>query len=150
MGYLIDTNILLRSCQPDHPMYFVALEAVETLLKKEEMLYVSPQNIVEFWNVCTRPLDKNGLGMTPTETSTEVTRFEALIPMKPDVPNIHQQWRTLVTKYAVKGVNVHDARLVAFCLVHGLTHILTFNDRDFRRYKELTVVHPDSVTSLPK
>jgi predicted nucleic acid-binding protein len=62
MGYLVDTNILLRSCQPDHPMY-----------------------------------------------------------------------------------NVHDARLVAVCLVHGLTHIVTFNDRDFRRYKEIHVIHPDKV-----
>lgn len=147
MGYLVDTNILLRSCQPDHSMYAVAVEAVETLLKRGERLYIAPQNIVEFWNVSTRPLDKNGLGMTPTEATAEVTRFEVLLPLKLDVPDIHQQWRTLVEEYAVKGVNVHDARLVAVCIVHGLTHILTFNDRDFRRYNEINVVHPDAVNS---
>ncbi|MEI6442036.1 MAG: hypothetical protein WCO29_02610 [Nostocales cyanobacterium ELA583] len=32
------------------------------------------------------------------------------------------------------GVNVHDARLVAVILAHGLTHILTFNISDFKRY----------------
>ena len=68
MGYLIDTNILLRSCQPDRPMYSVAVGAVETLFVRGEELYISPQNIVEFWNVCTRPLDKNGLGMSPEES----------------------------------------------------------------------------------
>lgn len=145
MGYLVDTNILLRSCQPDHPMYPIALGAVETLLQRGEMLYVTPQNIVEFWNVCTRPLDKNGLGMTPTEAAAEVTKFEAILPLKLDVPDLYQQWRTLVEDYAVKGVNVHDARLVAVCVVHGLTHILSFNDRDFRRYNEITVVNPDTV-----
>jgi predicted nucleic acid-binding protein len=126
-------------------MYPIALGAVETLLQRGEMLYVTPQNIVEFWNVCTRPLDKNGLGMTPTEAAAEVTKFEAILPLKLDVPDLYQQWRTLVEDYAVKGVNVHDARLVAVCVVHGLTHILSFNDRDFRRYNEITVVNPDTV-----
>jgi predicted nucleic acid-binding protein len=130
-------------------MYAVAVEAVETLLKRGETLHITPQNLVEFWNVCTRPFDKNGLGMTPTEAAAEVTRFEALLPLKLDVPDIHQQWRTLVEGHSVKGVNVHDARLVAVCIVHGLTHILTFNDRDFRRYNEINVVHPDAVNSQP-
>jgi hypothetical protein len=98
------------------------------------MLHVAPQNIVEFWNVCTRPLDKNGLGMTPTEVAAEVTRFEAFLPLKLDVPDIHQQWRTLVADYAVKGVNLHDGRLVAVCIIHRLTHILTFN-RPVRKLK---------------
>ncbi len=45
------------------------------------------------------------------------------------------------------GVNVHDARLVAAMLVHGLTHILTFNTPDFRRFSQITVVHPSEITS---
>lgn len=40
------------------------------------------------------------------------------------------------------GVNVHDARLVAAMLSHKLTHILTFNAKDFRRYSEIEVVTP--------
>jgi predicted nucleic acid-binding protein len=128
-------------------MYSIAVGAVETLLEQGEILYITPQNIVEFWNVCTRPLDKNGLGMTLKEEAAEVTKFEAILPLKLDVPDIHQQWRTLVSKYDVKGVNVHDARLVAACIIHRLTHILTFNDRDFRRFKEIIVVHPNTVIS---
>ncbi len=96
-------------------------------------------------NVCTRPLDKNGLGLTSEEADTEVTRLENLLPVRLDVPEIHQQWRTLMVNYKVKGVNVHDAKLVAACIVHGLNSILTFNDRDFRRYAEITVVHPDDI-----
>ena len=145
MGYLVDTNILLRSCQPDHPMYLTASTSVEILLEQGEILHITPQNIVEFWNVATRPLDKNGLGMTPEEANLEITRFETLLPIKLDVPSIHQQWRSLVVNYSVRGVNVHDARLVSAAIVHGLSHILTFNVRDFRRYKEITVVHPDHI-----
>ena len=146
MGYLVDTNILLRSCQPDHPMYSTASSSVETLLERGESLYITPQNIIEFWNVATRPIDKNGLGMTPVKANVEITQFETLLPIKLDVPHIYQQWRALVVKYNVRGVNVHDARLASAAIVHGLSHILTFNVRDFRRYAELTVVHPDDVT----
>lgn len=83
--------------------------------------------------------------MTPEEAGSEVSKFAAILTLKLDVPEIHQQWCRLVTDYAVKGVNVHDARLTAVCLVHGLTHVLTFNHSNFRRYREITVVHPDAV-----
>lgn len=146
MGYLVDTNILLRMCQPNHVMYSDALNATTTLLSQGEKLYTAPQNIVEFWNVATRPSDKNGLGMSLSKAENEVTKFKTLFPVKLDLPDIHQQWLNLVIGYQVKGVNVHDARLVAVTLVHGLTHILTFNDKDFKRYTEIIVVHPDEVT----
>jgi hypothetical protein len=35
---------------------------------------------------------------------------------------------------------------VAAMLIHGLTHILTFNIEDFRRYVEITPVNPGDVT----
>ncbi|MGL5806012.1 MAG: hypothetical protein ACRC11_11320 [Xenococcaceae cyanobacterium] len=49
------------------------------------------------------------------------------------MPEIYQQWRTLVSNYDVKGVNVHDARLVATCHQCGLTHILTNANRKRRQ-----------------
>ncbi|CCQ54645.1 hypothetical protein CWATWH0003_3744 [Crocosphaera watsonii WH 0003] len=35
-----------------------------------------PQNLIEFWNVCTRPLDKNGLGYSLTETQAEIKKIK--------------------------------------------------------------------------
>jgi predicted nucleic acid-binding protein len=36
-------------------------------------------------------------------------------------------------------------RLVAAMHVHGATHLLTLNVRDFARYPDITVVHPQTV-----
>ena len=36
MAYLLDTNILLRSVQPDHPMHGAALAAVGRLGRTQE------------------------------------------------------------------------------------------------------------------
>jgi len=55
MTHLIDTNILLRSCEPDHPMFKLAKDTVKTLLNRGNNLYITPQNLIEFWNVSRDP-----------------------------------------------------------------------------------------------
>ena len=37
-------------------------------------------------------------------------------------------------------MQVHDTRLVAAMKVHGLSHILTFNVKDFKRFVDITVI----------
>lgn len=123
-----------------------ALNALGVLRQRGEDYYLTSQNLIEFWRTCTRPIDRNGLGMTIAQAEAELTRLENLFPILPDTPEIYPEWRRLVVTYNVMGVNVHDARLVAAMLVHGLTHILTFNTSDFARYSEITAVHPTAVT----
>jgi predicted nucleic acid-binding protein len=54
-------------------------------------------------------------------------------------------WRQLVVQYQVFGKNGHDAHLAAAKLRHGVTHILTFNGKDFERFVGLTVLSPSSM-----
>ncbi|MEG4808362.1 PIN domain-containing protein [Microcoleus sp. F8-D3] len=147
MPFLVDTNILLRSVDTAHPMNADAVNAVITLRDRGEQLYIVPQNLIEFWNVCTRPIQRNGLGRTATEAEAEINRLKQLFPLLLDTEAIYPEWERLVITYKVIGVNVHDARLVAAMLVHGLTHILTFNFTDFARYSEITAVNPPSLKS---
>jgi predicted nucleic acid-binding protein len=144
MAFLLDTNILLRSITPDHAMNAQAVQAILTLKKQGEKLYIVPQNLIEFWNVCTRPLEKNGLGLTVAETSNEINQIQQLFPLLLDIETIYAQWIQLVISNNVIGVNVHDAHLVAAMLAHNLTHILTFNTKDFMRYQEIIAIHPNS------
>jgi predicted nucleic acid-binding protein len=146
VAYLVDTNILLRSVDPAHPMYPDATEAISLLRKQQETLCVVPQNLIEFWNVYTRPANRNGLGHTPEEAREEIRRLKAFFNVVADTADIFDVWERLVAQYQVSGVNVHDARLTAAMLVHGMSHILTFNIEDFNRYAgEITPVHPTAV-----
>ena len=45
----------------------------------------------------------------------------------------------------VQGVKVYDARLVAIMTVYGVESVLTFNTADFKRYSNITALHPSSV-----
>jgi hypothetical protein len=76
-------------------------------------LRTTPQNCVEFWNVVTRPADKNGLGLEPANADRLLRLMERLVPVLPDVPAVYPQWRQLVVAFGVSGVQVHNARLVA-------------------------------------
>ena len=146
MSYLLDTNILLRSAVPEHPMNAVTVNAINHLLSADEELIIAPQNLIELWNVLTRPLNKNGLGMTPDNAKQEIIKLKTTFTLLPDRPSVYTLWEHLATTYQVKGVNVHDTRLVAFMLVHNISHILTFNTKDFQRFtSEIIVIHPYTV-----
>jgi predicted nucleic acid-binding protein len=143
-GYLLDTNIILRISDRQSPE-FSRLHNVLHLLNRSASLYYLSQNLIEFWNVCTRPKERNGYGLSIPEADTEARGIEKAFKFLPDTPAIHSEWRHLVLAHSVSGVQVHDARLVAAMKVYGISNLLTFNVRDFRRYAEITVIHPTQV-----
>jgi predicted nucleic acid-binding protein len=128
-------------------MHPAAVAALEHLLRAGDTIYVTPQNVIEFWNVCTRPLDKNGLGLSPAEAHRETVQLESFLTVLPEIPAIYPEWRRLVVEHAVSGVQVHDARIAATMMVYGVKNILTFNGTDFVRFTELRVVHPNQAMS---
>jgi predicted nucleic acid-binding protein len=141
MPYLIDTNILIYLATPSHPNHSAAFVSTERLIRSD-IPYILPQNIIEFWGVATRPAEKNGLGMTTAQAEGEVIRLKNLFRLLPDSPLIYPEWEKLVIQYGVMGKQVHDARLVAAMFVHGITHILTFNVGDFKRFLGISIVSP--------
>ena len=64
-----------------------------------------------------------------------------------DTDDIYTEWEKLVSANRVLGKEAYDARLVATMKVHRITHILTFDTRDFKRYEDIQVLHPDDVLS---
>jgi len=145
MNYLIDTNILTRIAEPGHAMHSSALNAVNRLIHQGHKLHIVPQNLYEFWVVCTRPISVNGLGKTATEAVAELTSIKSLFLLADDIPAIFSAWEQLVVSTPIVGKNAHDARLVAAMTVHGLSHLLTFNAKDFLSYSCVTVMTPDEI-----
>ncbi|MBI4874517.1 MAG: PIN domain-containing protein [Acidobacteria bacterium] len=147
VSYLIDTNILLRLLQPDDADYPAVRSALDELRSRGVRLYFTSQNFVEFWNVCTRPADRNGFGLSVSETDRRARLIEAAFTLVADSNRTYLEWRRLVVAAGVMGVQVHDARLVATMSAHGITHMLTLNDQDFARYPEIMAIHPRQLVS---
>lgn len=140
---LADTNILLRGVEPDHPSHHIADNATFTLAKRGDIICILPQNIFEFWNVCTRPANQNGFGWSVERTDREVSRLEKVFEILPDSHAIYTEWRDIVRDHAVLGKQVHDARIAAAMRVHQIRKLLTFNARHFKRFDDIEIINPD-------
>lgn len=138
----VDTNIILRSVQPAHTHYQVAVNSVKHFLANGDRVCLIPQNLIEFWNVATRPIDKNGLGWTPAKTDAEISQLESIFTVLPDIQPIYQEWRKLVLHHSVIGKQVHDARIVAAMNAYQITKLLTFNIKDFNRFQNINLIDP--------
>lgn len=79
------------------------------------------------------------------ETDRRAGVIERVMSLLPDRREVHAEWRRLVVRYAVSGVQVHDARLVTTMRLYGLTDILTLNTGDFRRYPGIVAIHPRDI-----
>jgi predicted nucleic acid-binding protein len=145
MRVLVDTNILLRSAQPNHPLFHQATHTVSKLIRQKDAVFFCSQNIAEFWNVATRPADLNGLGLSHEEVLQEVGSIETLLTLLPDIPAIYAAWKEIVRDHKVRGVKVYDARLVTTMNVYAVESVLTFNAADFKRYSNITALHPSSM-----
>jgi predicted nucleic acid-binding protein len=145
--YLADTNILVRWVQPRTAEHEQAVSAVECLRRSGHTVLIAPQAVMEFWSVATRPAVANGLGLSVEQTQAEVLKVEGVFPLVPETPAVYDQWRRLVVQADVTGPQVHDARMVAIMLVHGISHLLTCDLGHFRRYPSITVVHPAQIVA---
>jgi predicted nucleic acid-binding protein len=145
MACLIDTGVLLRAFDASFAEYRAIRQAIRTLWIRQEPLVVALQNVAEFWNVSTRPIDKNGFGLSTERTAKRLSYVERICGVVTEDDHSYRIWKGLLTTHAVTGVAVHDARLVSVMLSHGVTTMLTLNERDFRRYNGIIVATPSNL-----
>lgn len=144
-AYLLDTNILLRLSLPGGPYAEVVVSAVGRLVAEGATLFYTLQNAAEFWNVCTRPRERNSSGLPLRETERRLQLIEQQFLFLPETQATYTQWRRIVMECGVSGVQVHDARLAAAMDVNNISHLLTLNPRDFERFPGITPIHPDNL-----
>jgi predicted nucleic acid-binding protein len=149
MAYLVDTSVLARLANTADPRFATAAHAVLELHRQGEVLHITGQTLIEFRNMATRPVSVNGLGLPAKEAQAKSAVFEATFPLLEETPAIFPAWKALVDALDVIGKQVHDARLVAICHIHGVNHLLTFNIGHFTRLASfgpgIIVIDPTTV-----
>ena len=149
MSSLLDTNVLLRVAHKNDPLRQVSLAAIRTLWTSREPLYDTPQILAEFWNVWSRPASaRGGFGLSPRETERRAKIIEHYLDLLPDSLATYLEWRRLLVTHTISGVAVHDARIVASMKVYSVHQLVTFNVDDFQRYRDISVITPQALSSL--
>lgn len=102
----------------------------------------------EAFHTSMRPVAGNGLALPLGEARDllEIIGASALTLLN-DTPGVYFAWREIIRTVEVRGRQAHDANHAAAMRVHGVTHLLTLDRRDFDRYPGLTVLTPEAVLS---
>jgi predicted nucleic acid-binding protein len=122
---------------------------VNLIIRQGGKCLITPQVLIEFWAVATRPLNVNGLGWTAKKTQEEINQILSQFSLLEETPDIFPLWFQLVTDYNIKGKRTHDLRLLAVMKAHNITHLLTFNSEDFIPLPNITIVQPQDFINSP-
>ncbi len=118
------------------------------LIEQQHVCYLNPQVLTELWVVATRPTEVNGLGWSAARTTDEISRLMNEFPLLEESQQVFSIWLNLVTTLSVLGKRAHDARIAATMLAYGITHLLTFNTKDFIRVSDINAFDPQAVVSV--
>jgi len=135
----LDTNILLAACIEGRNKSTACRNLLEQGLTGERSLFTNGQVIREFLVVATRPVEVNGLGLTPKSALANVAEFKRCVRVLDETGDTSIQLEGLIERHRLKGKRIHDANLVATMQTHGLNQLATLNTADFRIFK--TVEH---------
>ena len=85
--------------------------------------------------------------MAIPDSARKLRLVERLTEVKSESRAAFEEWKRLIVSYSVRGAQVYDARITAAMNVYGITHLLTFNGSDFKRFRGITILEPKVVAS---
>lgn len=138
----IDTNILVYAHMGEVPFHAAARSRVTALLEGPDAWAIPWPCVHEFLGVVTKPR----LWRDPFTTMDAF----ACVKQWTDAPGCRligegqdhlRRIRQLAIDGGVAGGRIHDARIAAICLSHGVDELWSF-DRDFSRFPSLRVRNP--------
>lgn len=138
----IDTNLLVYAHRRESTFHDQARQAVATLAASGSAWAIPWPCLHEFYGVVT-----NFRAFKPPSTLAEASAQISAWLASPSLVMLHEgvnHWmslQSLLRAGKVVGGQVHDARIAAICLEHGVRELWSA-DRDFNRFPSLTVRNP--------
>ena len=79
------------------------LRRVAKLGESGEIVCVTPQTLIEFWCVATRPREVNGLGWDLKTATVRMNDLLDIFEMLEDSPDVFDTWHVLVRSHGILG-----------------------------------------------
>lgn len=138
----IDTQLLVYAHRPESPFHEPAFALVRQLAEGPASWALPWPCVHEYYSVVTHPR----IYAPPTPPTMAIDQIAAWL----ESPTLHLLAETrdhwshlsgLLSGGKIAGPRVHDARIAALCLAHGVTTLWSA-DRDLSRFPSLQVVNP--------
>jgi uncharacterized protein len=138
----IDTNILVYAHREESDWHGPAFGKLKAIAEGKASWAIPWPCIHEFLAIVTHPK----IFAPPTPIAIAVAQVEAWIEspslvLLAESAGYWHRLRETVKTGRIAGPQIHDARIAALCLEHGITELWTA-DRDFNRFPALVVKNP--------
>ncbi len=138
----VDTNILVYAHREDSEWHQAAFQRLAAVAEGRAAWAIPWPCIHEFLAIVTHPK----IFAPPTPIARALSQVDAWTESPSLVllaeSQVHwERLRSLLLTGKVAGPKVHDARIAALCLQHGVKQLWSA-DRDFGRFSTVTVVNP--------
>ena len=139
----VDTNILVYAHRRETPEHAAALEVVRGLAEGTPSWAIPWPCVYEFFSVVTNPRIWRESASTQAQAWAQLEAWLGSPTLR--LLGETQEFRDLLGRFLtlprVRGPVVHDARVAALCVAHGVDALLS-RDRDFSLFAELRTRDP--------
>jgi toxin-antitoxin system PIN domain toxin len=137
----VDTTLLVYAHRADAPLHEIASDCIRGLAEGVRWAIPWPC-LYELAAIVTHPR----IWRPPSTTAQVIDQIEAWLAspslaVLAETPDAWLALRELLVAGKVSGPAIHDARIAALCLQHGVTELWSC-DRDFSRFRQLRVTNP--------
>ncbi len=138
----VDTNVLVYAHRPESAFHNAASAAVRGLAEGSANWSIPWPCVHEFLAIVTRP----SIWTDPTPGARAIEQVRAWLAA-PTASVLAETDRhldllaDLMARGQIVGAKVHDARVAALCIEHGVRELWTA-DRDFSRFPQLRTRNP--------
>lgn len=138
----VDTNILVYAHREDSPFHDIAYRRLAELAEASANWSIPWPCLHEFLAIVTHPR----IYAPPTPLDRALDQVAAWLesPTLVTLGETAAHWsmlRRMLIEGRIAGAQVHDARIAALCVQHGVRELWSA-DRDFGRFTGITVVNP--------
>ena len=138
----VDSNLLVYAHRKDSEFHTASKELVNALRHQSTPWAIPWPCVHEFISIVTHP----GI-YKPASTLSEALGFLDSMFTSPQLlllsesPGYFERLREIATAARLKGPRIHDARIAALCLHHGVRELWSA-DRDFSAFPQLSTRNP--------
>ncbi len=138
----IDTNLLIYAHKQGSPFHAAAAKVVDSIRHQSAPWAIAWPCLHEFIGIATHP----GIYKPASKLSDALAFVDSLLAspqlhLLAESPGYFEKLRQIATDAKLKGPRIHDARIAALCLHHGVLELWSA-DRDFSAFPRLKVRNP--------
>ncbi len=138
----LDTNILVHAHRRDASLHSEAKTCLRQLAEAPAPWFICYHSLIEFYGIVSHTKIWSQPS-TPRQAADQIGawRESSSLRILTELPEHIDQVLALAETGKAIGPMIHDARIAACCLTHGVQELWTV-DRDFSRFPQLKTRNP--------